>query len=859
MTYLLQVSTCWVVFYGIYLLFLRKETFFSINRYYLLGALLSGLFIPFLGGFIPANQTSTEVYSMMNQISAIQITPLAEPAAASPTFSWSALFIIIYILGVTLTFSRLLYGLHKIYRLYAHAEKSWKEHYLLVESSEMHLPFSFFQCIFISKKLPLNDDAERILKHEKLHVYQWHSLDILITELLQVFFWFNPILIFYKNALRQAHEYLADAYVTRDHNRSSYGQLLLRQSTSGLEIALANHFFHSQIKKRITMMYQKKSRRSAMIKYLAAIPVLVGLLVLFASNRTSDAKNVQDCHYLVITEDGAYRLEGERMKFSNVKSQLQKSNKDCVYLSLKNTERADFLTKILKLAEELDIEVMLTHEMQETQLSREASNTLPSTEEGVFRVVEEMPRFPGCESMSVSTDEKEACAKQKMLNFIYQNLKYPKEAAAQNIEGTTVVQFTVEKDGSITNEKVVRQIGGGCEEAVKNILSQMPNWIPGRQKGQAVRVQYTLPVVFKLTDDSVTDAETRDARLEKSGDKNATNAADVFKVVEEMPRFPGCEDIDGSIQQKEECAKAKLLEYIYTHIKYPKAAKNQNVEGVSIVKMIIEKDGSVSSTEIVRDPGAGIGQESKRVIEGMPQWIPGKQNGQAVRVQYVLPISYKLTDDSKEVKKSPSVEVDLLPLFPGTDTEEASTEALLHYVFENVQYPKQAARNGIEGTAIAKFTITKDGLMENINIVKSPGWGIEEAMIELMDKMRSLDKSWVPAKIGEKSVNYEYTLPVKFKLEGDELKEAKNRKLELKHIRILPNPSDGVFTMDFDMEDKTPVDITFYTLNGQVIKKLKAESVPFSRSIDLSSHPRQTLLVNITQNDRLFTDKIIIQ
>gem|GEM_PF-4008099 len=160
--------------------------------------------------------------------------------------------------------------------------------YLVVESDKYHLPFSFFHFIFISKQLPLNQEVEKVLQHEELHANQWHSLDIVFTELLQVFFWFNPILIFYKGALRQSHEYLADAYVTQNHNKNSYGRLLLQQSTSGLEIALANQFFHSQIKKRITMMYKEKSKRSAIVKYLAAVPVLVAMLVIFSSNQMED-------------------------------------------------------------------------------------------------------------------------------------------------------------------------------------------------------------------------------------------------------------------------------------------------------------------------------------------------------------------------------------------------------------------------------------------------------------------------------------------------------------------------------------------------------------------------------------------
>ena len=244
MTYLLQVSTCWIVFYGIYLLFLRKETFFSINRYYLLGALVTGLLVPYLGAFIPANDASVEVYQVMTQFSTVEVSPQAYVEEATPIFTWMNLLWAAYIIGALVVFSRFIYGLNRIYTIYKEADKTPQTNYTLVESDKYHLPFSFFHFIFISKQLPLNEEVEKVLRHEELHANQWHSVDIVFTELLQVFFWFNPILIFYKNALRQSHEYLADAYVTQDHNKNSYGQLLLQQSTSGLEVALANQFFH---------------------------------------------------------------------------------------------------------------------------------------------------------------------------------------------------------------------------------------------------------------------------------------------------------------------------------------------------------------------------------------------------------------------------------------------------------------------------------------------------------------------------------------------------------------------------------------------------------------------------------------
>ena len=125
----------------------------------------------------------------------------------------------------------------------------------------------------------------------------------------------------------------------------------------------------------------------------------------------------------------------------------------------------------------------------------------PEVEE-IFKVVEQMPRFPGCEDIGGSNQEKYDCAQKEMLNYIYKNVKYPAIARENGIQGRVVVQFVVEKDGTITDARVVRDIGAGCgEEALRvvNSMNSMPQkWTPGKQRGKAVRVQFTLPVSFKL-------------------------------------------------------------------------------------------------------------------------------------------------------------------------------------------------------------------------------------------------------------------------------------------------------------------------------------------------------------------------
>jgi TonB family protein len=140
----------------------------------------------------------------------------------------------------------------------------------------------------------------------------------------------------------------------------------------------------------------------------------------------------------------------------------------------------------------------------------------------LFEVVEEMPYFAGCEDLPKT--ERKACGDKKMLEFIYQNLRYPAQARENGVEGIVVVSFIVEKNGKITEPKIVREIGGGCGDEVLRVVNLMPAWIPGKQNGEVVRVQFNLPVRFKL------DSE------EKTG--NTPNAAPKVLPVENFKTFP---------------------------------------------------------------------------------------------------------------------------------------------------------------------------------------------------------------------------------------------------------------------------------------------------------------------------------
>jgi TonB family protein len=231
--------------------------------------------------------------------------------------------------------------------------------------------------------------------------------------------------------------------------------------------------------------------------------------------------------------------------------------------------------------------------------------------DSIYQIVDEMPQFPGGEAA--------------MMKFVASNVKYPQEARDKEIDGRVFISFVVEKDGSVSNVKVMRGIGGGCDEEAVRVVSAMPKWKPGIKDGKPVRVSYMMPLTFKLSDGQPTKpAQKADvSKPDMKPDKNG-----VYQIVEEMPQYPGGEQA--------------LLKYVSDNITYPQEAKDKEIQGRVFVSFVIEKDGSVNEVKVLRSIGGGCDEEAVRVIKGMPKWKPGKQEGKPVRVSYTMPINFKL-------------------------------------------------------------------------------------------------------------------------------------------------------------------------------------------------------------------------
>ena len=702
--YAVLTTLYWAAFYGLYALVLRRNTFFQLNRWYLLGALAAGMALPLLKDInLQWGPQEEPVLYMAPVVEGFEfIYNLEAVVIASPAaFPWKAVLAAVYLLGAGFCLLRLLAGLYRLRRLRAGSELEYVGGNRIAYTSSAHLPFSFGRTIYMSRQTRWAPEEEAgIISHERAHIRDGHTMDVLALELLGVVFWFSPPLYMYRRALRLQHEYIADAIVLRTRARSDYGRLLIRQALPGLHPYIA-HSFHSSLKQRISMMTKTQSNPGARWLYLAAAPLAFGLVLLF-SQRSAIAAALPELSTLLVYGDQAEADE----------------------------------------APEAPAPVL--------QVETSGKGGDPDV----------MPVFAGCENEPLET--RKACSDRNMLEHVYRNLSYPEAAREAGIRGTVVSRFTVSATGEVTNLEIVKDIGGGCGDEVLRVLKSMPRWTPGMKEGKPVAVTLNLPVRFSLPDYEKAEEFTADHSIIYDGGKNEmktsiegtptvvgnavkietgqplvfingkktadgkkvmaevnpdqiksieamkgeqaieyageegkhgviliTLYADgekpvsapappppssalstptgVFKVVEEMPRFPGCEDASLQIVERKNCADRKMLEFIYHNLRYPALARENGIEGTVVISYIVDTDGSLKDIKAVRGIGGGCEEEVVRIVNLMPRWIPGRQKGEDVAVQFNLPVRFKLDADppaNTAPAGSQALKVEDFKLFP---------------------------------------------------------------------------------------------------------------------------------------------------------------------------------------------------
>jgi len=353
--YALESAACLALFYAAYRFFLKNETYFLLNRFYLISGLLLSFIIP---GF-KVTSPFLRARAFSNPVGLI-----STPDIASRVFGWPDVLLALYAAGALVFLAR--FALHLI-KLHSVLKKSgwraWRDCRVVSVDGEF-TPFSFLNVVFLNERAVSADNLERILAHERVHIHQLHSLDVLLMELVITLQWFNPFVWPYKKSLQETHEYLADhGVIAQGFSAARYKLLVFEQHVGAQLFELTHSFKQSQIKRRLTMMSKVKSGNAAKLKLFIVLPLASFLVLAFAEPKPARSSGPAAVPVLQETAGHGQEEEIKKEKAAQAEMELQKLKENEIVLREKLKAAVDQeVQKELK----MKLEAVL-HKQQEIQ------------------------------------------------------------------------------------------------------------------------------------------------------------------------------------------------------------------------------------------------------------------------------------------------------------------------------------------------------------------------------------------------------------------------------------------------------------------------------------------------------------
>ena len=544
--YLLKVNAGIALFYAFYKLFCQRDTFFLWRRF----ALLSFMGISFVYPLLniqhwvkeqPAMYELADYYATFMMLEEVYVSPTT-PHVEVP--SLMTLCTTLYFAGILLLSLRFIIQLLSICRMRRMGKTVYLDGQRVISLSTEGNPFSFFGWIFVYLPTLKPDSQGEILMHEQTHARQWHSIDVIVSEIVNIICWFNPFMWLLKSEIRLNLEYLADNKVAETLcNCKQYQYHLLGLAHTNGQTGLYNNFNVSHIKRRIIMMNKKRTRTAGRIKYALFAPLAAALLLV--SNIESVARTVekvidsgplltdraeqdnpqQDVIYQVCEEQPVFPGgTGELIKFisKNIKYPAEAKAKKIegrvivqmivekdgslsgieikrgvdplldqeairVVKSMPKWTPAKQKGKHVRVRYILPVAFSLqggenTIQEHQVQFPNE-DDVIKPDKNGIYQLVEEQANFPG--GMS------------ELMKWLQGNVQYPEACEKDKVEGRVIVAFVVNKDGSIKDAKILRNVHPLLDQEALRVVNLMPTWIPGKVKGEPVASRFIIPVMFK--------------------------------------------------------------------------------------------------------------------------------------------------------------------------------------------------------------------------------------------------------------------------------------------------------------------------------------------------------------------------
>jgi TonB family protein len=644
--YLLLVNFYLVLFFGFYALLLRRETFFQLNRIYLVAASLLSFIIPLIQAdwvkdlFITQEVQHT-IYNMPIGI------PLTFIPAVETGITLGEVLNIVYVSVTLFLLARLMWQLLILKKA--------------IEKPTPSAAYTFFKKISLGENMA---QSKIIAEHEQVHAGQWHSVDVMIIETVMIINWFNPVVYLYRFAIKYIHEFIADSQVIKaGTDKADYALLLLSQTFDVSANNLVNQFYnHSLLKQRIMMLQKNKSQRIALAKYGLSAPLFI-LMMIFSSatinNSTAVAAiNTKTTKVLAATTDDLIDAVADRSEIpvenkiveeKTIKAATATNNStlaiDTIYSKVDQVpqfpggfpELAKYLganihypaaDRTAKLQAKVFVKFVVERDgtlsdIKTVDLPNQPNNGSQAMKDEALRVMLRSPKWtPGTNagktvrvafvlpvSFTLSpgeagkptgavSDDKgtiySQVDKQPMFpgglelfgKFLGNNIKYPKDDREKGIKGKVFTSFVVETDGTLTDIKALRGPSQAMMDEAVRVLLRSPKWEPGVKDGHPVRVSYTLPVAYMLD----VQEDTKSGKVNVSTDGTNLNIASVPAVtIKKLERKAS--------GLKTPTSPMYIIDGVVTDVKTDK-----NGVGVSPLSAMPQED--IASMEILKDETA---------------------------------------------------------------------------------------------------------------------------------------------------------------------------------------------------------------------------------------------------------------
>jgi hypothetical protein len=552
-TYLLQMS-CWLAaFWLVYMLVLKHETYFELNRWFLNAGLIISVLMP----LIPVT------YRVRRELKPLVLT-MSEGNADAAISSENPMnyWLLVYLAGTLLFLVRMLM---QHIRLYRFRKKSHFERVGLIKVYRIEwdcAPFSFFNHIYVSSKMSSDTGLNTVLAHEKVHIRERHWADLLMLEVVRTLQWFNPLILLYRRAMMQNHEYLADAgTIERGVSARTYRAVLANQMLGVPVVSFANSFTLNHYNKRMFMIKKDKSKPVKRLKMLLILPLLAIIVVGFAQpkyvsdagNQPIDQKETMTVKGKVIDEQGKGLNNASVIIAHSTTGTISDANGDFVLEGLKPDDKlvvsyVGYETQVLPVKSNMLVHMVpaiVEIELRQEEVAPPPPPPPPPASALEFRsidgktplividgkistmdvneidpeTIQTMNVLKGEEALAkygekakdgvieIITKKKASERPAEVFLIVEDMPEFPggkealasyvqNEASKAGVSGIAFVKFLIDTDGQVKDAQLTRWSSDEVKEPALNIVNSMPKWKPGSQRGVPVKVNYTVKIEF---------------------------------------------------------------------------------------------------------------------------------------------------------------------------------------------------------------------------------------------------------------------------------------------------------------------------------------------------------------------------